>query len=91
MNDLVRVVDQIRKVVVAVSNDRGAPDDDLRAILAFLVRVTQVIEQSFQDVYTLAVELAYLDPEDDPNMLRRLRKEVGLLTARSHYRDSLEI
>ncbi len=75
-----------------VSLDRRMPDDDLRDVLSFLVKVTQVIDQAFQDVLTLAIELAYLTPADASyERIRRLQMELDLLTARSHYRESLEI
>lgn len=49
--------------MLQTSTDLGVNDTDLRDILAFLTKVVQVVDQSFQDVYTLAIELAYVGPE----------------------------
>lgn len=91
MSEFDEVVGQIRHAVASVGLDRGLGDDDLRDVLAFLVKVSQVVDQAFQDVLTLAIELAYLDPCAPSQRLTQLQKELELLTARSHYRESLEI
>lgn len=92
MNDFEEVVSQLRTAVLAAGNDPAVSDSDLRDILAFLVKVTQVVDQSFQDIYALAVELAYLESSEvDGARIKRLQMELELLTARSHYRESLEI
>jgi hypothetical protein len=91
-NKFAQVVDQIKNAVIATSTDPNINDADLRNVLGFLTKVVQVIDQSFQDVYTLAIELAYLDPNDvGAERVRRLQKELDLLLATSHYRESLEI
>lgn len=86
------VVQELKEAVVEASANSQVDDADLRDILAFLTKVVQVVDQSFQDVYTLAVELAYLREEDlSSERFRRLRMELELLMASSHYRESLEI
>ncbi|MDX0499556.1 hypothetical protein GOC68_25555 [Sinorhizobium medicae] len=64
MNDFEEVVSQLRTAVLAAGNDPDVSGSDLRDILAFLVKVTQVVDQSFQDIYALAVELAYLESSE---------------------------
>lgn len=92
MSDFDQIVGQLRDAVTSVSLDRQMPEDDLRDVLSFLVKVAQVVDQSFQDVLTLAIELAYLSPADaSSDRISRLQMEIELLTARSHYRESLEI
>lgn len=92
MNEFDQIVRQLSQAVASASLDARMPDDDLRDVLSFLVKVAQVVDQTFQDVLTLAIECAYLTPGRElPERLRRLQLELELLTARSHYRESLEI
>lgn len=92
MTEFDKIVDQLRGAVASASLDPRMSDDDLRDILAFLVKVTQVVDQTFQDVLTLAIEASYLSPQKTSyDRLERLQVELDLLTTRSHYRESLEI
>jgi len=91
-SDFEQVVEQIKAAVLETSTSQSVNDTDLRDVLAFLTKVVQVVDQSFQDVYTLAIELAYLGPGDvGTERMRRLQMDLELLMATSHYRESLEI
>jgi hypothetical protein len=92
VSDFNEIVRELQAAVATVVSDRKIDGDELRDVLAFLSRVSQVVEQAFQEVLTLALELAYLDiGSTDQARLLQLRKELELLTARSHYSQSLEI
>lgn len=89
---LTEVVDQIDHMVEIVSTAPALEEAELRRVLRFLSQVIQVVEQAFQDVLTILIEIKYLEATDlrSPKMTE-LRKQVDLLTARSFYRDAAEI
>jgi hypothetical protein len=91
--DLGRVIQDINGMVRAtVSTDAHLENAAVRRTLSFITQVILVVEQAFQDVLTVLIDVKYL--ESSPNLqveLRELRKRVELLTARSHYRDAAEI
>jgi hypothetical protein len=65
---------------------------DLRRVLSFVAKVSQVAEQALQDVIAVLVDIKYLAPEDlDSARIRELLKQVEMLTIRSRYRDVEEI
>jgi hypothetical protein len=91
--DLRRVISDINCMVhAAASSGSRLEDSVLRRTLAFLSQVILVVEQAFQDVLTLLVDIEFLDESTlRPNDLLELRKRVEMLVARSHYRDAAEI
>jgi hypothetical protein len=46
MSEFDQIVDELRHAVASVSLDRQMPDDDLRDVLSFLVKVAQVVDQA---------------------------------------------
>lgn len=65
---------------------------DLRRVLSFVAKVSNVAEQAFQDVVPVLVEIKYLRPEDiNSGRIREIQMQVELLTNRSRYRDAEEI
>jgi hypothetical protein len=65
---------------------------DLRRVLAFIAKVSQVAEQALQDVIAVLVDIKYLTPADlSSSRLHELQKQIELLTMRSRYRDVEEI
>lgn len=87
------LVGEIERVVQTVAHSPEMPDADVRRVLRFLAQVVQVIEQAFQDVLGLLVEVSYLSDAElsDPRRMDELGKSAAMLTARSHYRDAAEI
>jgi len=86
------VVSDIKDAVFRSTSELSSSPNDLRDILSFLTKVVQVVDQAFQDVYTLAVDLAYVTAEDVASgRIRRLQQNLDLLVGRSHYRDAEEI
>ena len=92
-NDLSELVRQIDNVVETSVLGSPLPDHDLRSLLLFISQVIQVVEQAFQDVIGILVDVSLLRLEDlgDGGQLRDLQRRIGLLTARSYYRDAAEI
>ncbi|ARL57177.1 hypothetical protein [Burkholderia pseudomallei] len=86
------LVGQIDQIVEKVSLSQDLRESEIRSVLRFVSQVIQVVEQAFQDVLTLLVEIKYLEPKDIySGKLMQIQKQVELLTARSHYRDAAEI
>lgn len=89
LTDLVR---QLTSMVQVTASDRSLGDAEVRRVLSFISQVIQVVEQAFQDVLTLLLDIQYLsEPELQSGHIIDLRKRVDLLTARSYYRDAAEI
>jgi hypothetical protein len=92
-DDLGRVLQDINGMMRAVvSSQSQLEDPTVRRTLTFLSQVILVVEQAFEDILTVLVDIQFL--EDSPSLhteLRVLRKRVELLTARSYYRDAAEI
>ena len=81
-NELGRVIEDINGMVrAAVSPEGSLPDPVVRRTLAFLSQVILVVEQAFQDVLTMLIDVQYLhDSPELSNELRELKKRVELLT-----------
>jgi hypothetical protein len=89
---IAEVADQIDRMVETVVTAPGLNDDELRRVLRFLSQLIQVVEQAFQDVLILLIDIKYVDVTDLASpRLQELRKQLELLTARSHFRDAAEI
>lgn len=89
INELVHQIDALVQTAVAETT-LEAPE--LRRVLKFISQVVQVVEQSFQEVLTLLLDIKFLRKDDlNPQRLVELRKNAELLTARSYYRDAAEI
>jgi hypothetical protein len=86
------LVEQIDRMVETVTTTPSLSDSELRRVLRFLSQMIQVVEQAFQDVLTLLIEIKYLNATDLglPKIID-LQKQIDLLTARSYYRDAAEI
>jgi hypothetical protein len=82
-------LEDFTRTVLAASRLRSP---DLRRVLAFVAKVSQVAEQALQDVIAVLVDIKYLAAEDlDSAQIRELLKQVEMLTVRSRYRDVEEI
>jgi hypothetical protein len=90
---LTALVGEIESVVQTAAHSAGMTDADVRRLLRFLAQVVQVVEQAFQDVLGLLVEVSYLSDDElsNPRRMGELGKTAAMLTARSHYRDAAEI
>lgn len=90
--ELTELVRQLTSMVQVTASDRSLGDAEVRRVLSFISQVIQVVEQAFQDVLTLLLDIQYLsEPELQSGHINELRKRIDLLTARSYYRDAAEI
>lgn len=88
-NALAHELQDFTSSVIAI---RRLNSPDLRRVLAFIAKVSQVAEQALQDVVAVLVEIKYLTPADlNSSRIHELRKQIELLTVRSRYRDVEEI
>lgn len=90
-DELREIVLQFTRLVESATKDDKLNDSTLRRLLEFVAQVILVLEQAYQDAYGLLVEIKLLPDDVDAAAVRALRERVGVLTARSHYRDAMEI
>ena len=92
LQDLGRIISQIKQLVERTTSSPTVSGADLRRVLAFLAKVSQVVDQAFSDVLAVLIEIKFLEEGDFHNgRIEELQKEVNLLVARSYYRDAVEI
>jgi hypothetical protein len=90
-SELDRVVTELEEIVESAAADPRMSAPDLRRVLSFLAKVAQVVDQAFQDVYSLLIDLKYLSEEDlNSGRATELRKQLDMILARSRYRDAEE-
>ena len=91
-SDVEQLTDEIVDRVGSLIKQATLPAADLRTVLGFLAKVALVVDQAFQDVYTLLIDLKYLARDEaTPDRIRNYQKQLDLVMARSHYRDMEEI
>jgi hypothetical protein len=91
-NRLIQLGEEIDAIVDTAVSAPNLTEPDVRRVLRFISQVIQVVEQAFQDVLTLLIDIKLLKPGDlHSPRLDELRRSVELLTARSYYRDAAEI
>jgi hypothetical protein len=85
------LTEELRAFTVVVSDGSLSPPN-LRRVLIFVVKASQVAEQAIQDIVTVLIDIKYLDIADlDTSRLRDLQKRIDLLNVRSHCRDVEEL
>ncbi|SRR5579883_321196 len=90
--DVEQLTDEIVDRVGSLVKQATLPAADLRAVLGFLTKVALVVDQAFQDVYTLLIDLKYLSQDEaTPDRIRDYQKQLDLVMSRSYYRDMEEI
>ncbi len=84
--------DQLHRMTAAVVRGDQIGDADVRTVLRFINKVVQVVDQAFEDVYAVLVDVRLLQPGDlVSGRLVEVRRDVALLLSRSRYRDAEEI
>lgn len=87
LRDLVADIEE-----VAADSARRLPPDGLAQVLAFLTKVSHVLEQAYRDVLPVLLEIKYAPlGQLDRSSLDRMRQQLELLAAQSRYRDAEEI
>ena len=86
---LEELVYQIEGMVGTVAADPAIADADLRRVLSFVAKMALVVDQAFQDVLAVLIDLKYMTEGDlASGEVRNLRKQLELVTSRSRYRDA---
>ena len=92
MDSFNSLAEELRDFAATVVAGTNLEAPDLRRVLAFVAKVSQVAEQALQDVVMVLVDIKYLEPKDlNSSRIIDLQKQIELLTVRSRYRDVEEI
>ncbi len=76
----------------AATSDRNVPGKELRQLLKFIVKMVQVVDQAFQNVYLTLTEIKLLKPSDlGTEAVADIERDLELIFSRSWYRDTEEI
>lgn len=76
---LLQLAQQLLGMAQSASTDTRVASTDLRRILKFLVKVVQVVEQAFADVYAILIEVKYLEPADlGTSRIRGIQKDLDI-------------
>ena len=91
-NEFQELVAQFQDMVEKVATDREINNPDLRRVLRFIIKVAQVVDQAFRDIYAVLIEFKYLTVDDvRSGRLQDLKRELELLRARDRFRDAEQI
>jgi hypothetical protein len=84
------LVEQIEDVALDAS--KRLPPQILAQVLAFLTKVSHVLEQAYRDVIPILIDVKYLDDQalNGPQFIATM-KSIDLVASTSHYRDAEEI
>lgn len=86
---LQRLVEEIENVALDAS--RRLPPEVLAQVLAFLTKVSHVLEQAYRDVIPILIDIKYLDNQNLGPKRIDIMKNIDLVSSTSHYRDAEEI
>ncbi|MBC9176152.1 hypothetical protein [Pseudoroseomonas ludipueritiae] len=90
-DDVAKFATELGDLAISAARS-GADGFELRQILRFVNQVIQVVDQSFETVYGILVDLRYLSKSDlDAGRHIELQKELHLIRAKSTFRESLEV
>jgi len=82
------LVEQLEKMVLSVTTDRKINNSELRRVLRFVSKVVQVVNQAFQNIYPILIEIKFLEEKDlRSSKIYEILKELELLSSRDYYRD----
>lgn len=86
------LADELEMMTATVVNEASVSSPDLRSVLRFINKVLQVVDQAFEDVYAVLIDVKLLGEKDVPSdRVAELRRSLAMLRARSRYRDAEEI
>ena len=82
------LINQLKLMTQAVIENANIDVTDSRRVLRFISKLTQVINQAFNNIYPILIEVSLLRDSDlGSDKIQELRREVKLLTSRDYYRD----
>jgi len=83
---------QILRMAQSAAAQPGLSNADLRRVLNFLVKLVQVVDQAFQGIYVILVDIKLLgDEEIGSGQIKSIRRDLEMVSSRSWYRDAEEI
>ena len=87
-----RITDDVEGFKNAILSDKSLELLDIQRILRFVVKIVQILEQVFEDVAVVLIEVKHLSEEDiRPERIRDLLKQIDLLTSRGHFRNAEDV
>jgi Effector-associated domain 11 len=82
------LINQLKLMTQAVIDSANIDITDSRKVLRFISKLTQVINQAFNNIFPILIEVSLLRESDlGSDKIQELRREVKLLTSRDYYRD----
>jgi Effector-associated domain 11 len=88
MNQQSDLINQLKMMTQAVIDSVNIDVADSRKVLRFIAKLTQVINQAFNNIYPILIEVSLLRDSDlGSDKIQDLRREVKLLSARDYYRN----
>jgi Effector-associated domain 11 len=82
------LINQLKLMTQAVIDSANIDVTDSRKVLRFISKLTQVINQAFNNIYPILIEVSLLRDSDlGSDKIQDLRREVKLLSARDYYRN----
>ena len=92
MHAFTSLAEELQDFTATVVTNPNLEPPELRRVLAFIAKVSQVAEQALQDILPVLIDIKYLAPADiNSPRITDLQKQIDLLTVRSRYRDAEEI
>jgi hypothetical protein len=90
--ELTKLAQQILLMTESATADHNVAGRELRQLLKFIVKMVQVVDQAFQNVYLTLTEIKLLKPSDlGTEAVTEIERDIELIFSRSWYRDTEEI
>lgn len=86
-----RIVNEVETVALDAASEQRITNQELAEILAFLTKVSHVVEQAFRDVVDILIDVKFWYIGIPYEHIQKVKKKIDLILARSHYRDAEEI
>ena len=88
MDNVNALVQQLENLIQAVAANQQINGSDLRRVMRFISKVNQVVNQAFQNVYPILLEIKMLKEEDiGTKKIEKIEEELELMNARDYYRN----
>src|SRR3954470_4688944 len=91
-DELHDLTEQLAAMTSAVVASTAIATPDLRTVLGFVNKMVQLVDEAFQDVYVVLVDISLLDENGRASgRVKEVRRSLELVIAKSTYRDAKEI
>ena len=90
--ELQELAHELRNMTSAAALDENVGASDLRRVLKFITKVLTIVDESFQSVYSVLVDLQFLSKSDiNSGRILEIKDEVKQVFSRSRFHDAEEI